>query len=125
MREIKFSYMYQHYVSGKWIDLRYTLDEIVSGIPARRQLELVPRFKLIAKRQYTGLKDANGVEIYEGDVVRCSNEYRTVKIWMGNACLCLDDPTGFPIYPYNVNGHVEVISNIYGSTVNSTIKQGE
>ena len=64
--------------------------------------------------QYIGIKDANAVDIYERDIVRCSNEYRTVKMWMGNACLCVSgDSTGFPIYPYNVNNHVEVIGNIY------------
>jgi len=111
MREIKFSYMYQHKETCDWIDLRYTLDDIENGDV--NYYGAPSGSKLIAKRQYTGLKDDTGVEIYEGDVVRCSNEYRTVKIWMGNACLCLDDPTGVPIYPYNVNGHVEVISNIY------------
>ena len=64
--------------------------------------------------QYIGIKDSEGVDIYERDIVRCSNEYRTVKMWMGNACLCVSgDSTGFPIYPYNVNNHVEVIGNIY------------
>ena len=73
-------------------------------------------FSEIELMQYTGLKDKNGVKIFEGDMVKSTNtgEVFTIAFVQERLRFCLIDKYGEDYGFTHVEG-LEVIGNIYGN----------
>lgn len=117
MREIKFDYIYGK--KGKpetYFHKVFTLDEIGNGdhFDEICDSRLLVGYEIIARRQYTGLKNKNGVEIYEGDIC-------TYEGWRGKVYKTMvefkpvagSDDMGTDMIGYADLNYQEVLGNVY------------
>ena len=111
-REIKFR---------AW-DRQMTLWEELCEYPEAIGLALTGGLPGSTLMQYTGLKDKNGVEIYEGDIIRCASTRRCPHevVWMDevpSSAILGGGMPGFYLSGLNAGyaflGGEEVIGNIY------------
>lgn len=115
MREIKFKYGYSD--GTNLFEKVFTLSDIEQGLQFDEICDspLMKDYKIVHKRQYTKLRDKNGVEVYDGDIVNIGTKINFKVAYVMSAYVLSNNTKSVCILleiPYR-NNDIEVIGNIY------------
>ena len=109
MRKIKFEYGFENMPTKNIHKEYYSLLDIENGKPLQDADENL-EYRLKYRRQYTGLEDKNGVEIYEGDFISCQNKIGQVKYEESMFVVDFERTKG---HLFTISDKCEIIGNIY------------
>ena len=103
MRDIKFDLIYGITLDvSTYFRKQFTLDQMVGQdhFDVIADSPLLRDYRILYKRQFTGLTDKNGVEIYEGDIVSFGFEQKGRGVIMFN-CNVYSGIPGFHVCEKN------------------------